>query len=819
MKKKEGDSLSLPEKALLDRIYRILDSIIAFIASYTIFFIYPLLPIGGNYVLPLVISLMIGILVFQGREGVAIKLFYLFAAAVVILNIVSVYSALQLLLPVHMLLALIAFSLALLLNARPSTIFLTFLAASLPLHPTLFIFSIPVLILTMALERVNIRSAFSIALVFTMICAPFILAMNLANPYFVDNQPVYRVFSIPNTNFHGSYSYILGRSTYDRPIPLITPAQSLWELMARVFGVSETVSDENWAMAKGLNDLKSIYCRIHGCVIDIDGRSIFSPDFAPYWMRALTGDPSEISMFMRFVLSYLLTLFIIILLIGGVIGVALILGGFIKNLIAMRLEKIYPKIKTFSTLFSVVLFFLITIYLIDALGAPLSYTTNLTFMSGGFQYMMVFTIAFGTLISLRDYYEDNLREVLRLKAEIVDISILFKKQYEHFSERCKTLRTKAGIEPSEAIIARKIFESVESDVKRAETVTTASVLRSIATSIRDKHSNLKKLMDRIETDVKLRIKALIELHITVSNELKEIGFKLDAVIEKFKEKHPEADVEKIIEPAEVEVEKLDFDEALDKYEEVRGNFLDFAKLTILRYNSVLDSLGKLIPEAYLTHPSITIDNIEEDPFNLDIFIRRTLISLSNSYEKKYLELLEKLSKLLGIELDEEFRNIFNVDIFIRKIDEKIENMTSEINEILDRIDRLNELVKDILKGSGIESVFMKTESHAYVEELKKMRDALLNWRNGDELFSTLTMYLELRRGLEDSLEKDKVLADVASIFPILERYVKDVVKRYGKIDVRDIPLTESHLTVFVNLFVQKNYEYLVNQFGVIMPRR
>ena len=138
--KKEGDPLSLPEKALLDRIYRILDSVIAFISSYTIFFIYPLLPIGGNYVLPLVISLMIGILVFQGREGVAVKIFYLFAATVIILNIASVYSTLQLLLPIQLLLVLIAFSSATLLNARPSTVFLTFLAASLPLHPTLFIF-------------------------------------------------------------------------------------------------------------------------------------------------------------------------------------------------------------------------------------------------------------------------------------------------------------------------------------------------------------------------------------------------------------------------------------------------------------------------------------------------------------------------------------------------------------------------------------------------------------------------------------------------------------------------------------------------------
>ena len=816
--KKEGDHLSLPEKALLDRIYRILDSVIAFISSYAIFFIYPLLPIGGNYVLPLVISLMIGILVFQGREGAAVKIFYLFAVTVIILNVASVYSALQLLLPIQLLLVLIAFSSATLLNARTSTVFLTFLAASLPLHPTLFIFSIPVLILTMAFERMKARSALSIALVFTMICTPFIIAMNIANPHFVENQPVYRVFSIPSTSFHGSYSYLLGRGSRDRPIPLITPAQSLWELMARVFGVSKTTYGENQVMAEGLDDLKRVYCRTHGCFIDIDAESIFSPSFASYWMHALTDDSNEIAMFMRFVLSYILTILIIVLLIGGVIGVSLVLGGFIRDLIAVRLEKIYPRIKAFSSLFAVVLFFLITVYLVEALGAPLSYTTDLTFAGGGFQYTMSFTIVFGALISLRDYYEDNLREVLRLKTEIMDVGALFKKLYEHFSEKCKALRTKAGIEPSEVIVARKLFESVESDVKRAETVTTAPILESIMASIRDKHSNLKKLMNRLETDVKLRIKALIELHSTIANELEEVGFKLDTALEKFKEKHSWADIEKLLKPSEVKVEELDFDGALGKYAVVRDNFLDFAKVIILRYNSVLEALGRLIPEAHLTHPSISIDSIEEDPFSLDIFIRRTLISLSNSYEKKYLDLLEKISRLLDIELTEESKNIFNVDIFVEKVDEKIADMTAEIDEILDRIDRLNSLIKDILKGSGIESVFTKTESNAYAKELERMRDALLNWRSGDELFSTLTMYIELRRGLDESLKKDKVLADVASIFPILERYVKDAIRRYGKIDVRDIPLTESHLTVFVNLFVQKNYEYSVNQFGVIMPR-
>lgn len=813
----EKTSSSLPEEYLLKRIHKIVSSGIAFISSYTVFFIYPLLPIGGNYILPLIISLVIGMLVFRGREKTALGFFYTLTFIAVILNITSVYTSLQVLLQLQLFLVLTMFLISAIMFTKPNVIFLTYLAVSLLLHPTFFIFSIPILVLTISLEKIDIRSVVSITLVFTMMYSPFALAMNLANPMFSGDQPIYRLFSIPHTNFHGSRSLILGESDLSKPISLMTPALSLWELVARLIGVSEIVSNESLTIVEGLNKMINKYSQIHGLNIVADAETLFSSASSFSWFTVLIEEGTEVNMLLRFIASYVLTLFAVILMIAFSIVLALFLEGFAKDLIAKKLEKIFPKMKIFSTLLLSMLFLTITLYFVDALQAPLSYVTSMTFGGIAFQYNIFFTAIFALLISLRDFYDMKIEEILKLKSSILDAWLRFKTVYLNFSKKCEELRNNIGIDVPEAIAAEKIYESVKSDVKRAEAVTTLPVLRSIVTSIEDKRLNLEKFMEKIETDIKLRLKALNELHNALVSELENAGFNLDNVINRLKENYPWINVEELIKPSIINVEKLTFEQAIGEYGKTRKNFINFSKVLILRYRQILGSLERLMPEVRSTYPPLTPENVEEDPLNLDIFVKRTVISLIN-YSERYLRLIERLSKLLNIEVKDEFKNIFKADAFIDIVDERLSKILQEINETVNGIEKLNVLISEILQGSGVEPTFTKTESHTYVEELKKMEKSLLNWKSGEELASILTMYLELKDGLKEALEKDRILAETASVFPYLELYVKDAVKRYGKIHVSDLPLMESHLMVFISLFVQKNYEYSIDRTGLIMLR-
>lgn len=810
-------SYSLPEELLLKRINRIVNSIIAFISSYTVFFIYPLLPIGGNYILPSMISLVIGILVFRGREKIAVGLFYTFTFIATVINISSVYISIQILLQLQLLLVLAMFLISAIMFTKPNVIFLTFLAASLLLHPTLFIFSIPILVLTISLEKMDIRSVIFITLVFTMMYAPFALAMNLANPLFSGDQPVYRLFSIPHTNFHGSHSLMLGESDLSKPISLMAPARSLWELIAELMGVSEMVPGESLAIVEGLNKMIDRYSRIHGLNITANAEILLSSTSLFEWLNIFIKEDVGVNLILRFLASYILTLFAVILTIAFSIVIALFLEGLTRNLITRRLEKIYPKMKVFSTLLLSILFLTITLYFIDALQAPLSYVTVMSFGGVAFQYNIFFTAFFALLISLRDFYEMKIEEILQLKSKIMDAWTRFQSLYSDFSKKCEELRNSVVIDVPEAVVAEKIYESVKSDVKRSEAITTLPVLKSIFTSIEDKRLSLEKFMEKIETDIKLRLKALNELQSALISELENVGFNLSSVINRLKESRPWMNVEELIKPPTINIAELTFEKAISNYGKTRENFIGFSRILVLRYGQILNSLERLMPEVHSTHPTLSPENVEKDPLSLDIFVKRTVISLIN-YSEKYLRLVEKLSKLLNIEVKDEFKNIFKADAFMETVNAKLSKIVSEINETIDGIEKLNVLISEILQGSGVDTTFTKTGSYTYVEDLKKIEKSLIDWKSGEELASTLTMYLELKTGLEEALEKDRVLAETASVFPYLEMYVKDAIKQYGKIHVSDLPLMESHLMAFISLFTQKNYEYSIDRSGLIMLR-
>ncbi|MCD6529314.1 hypothetical protein J7L06_03395, partial [Candidatus Bathyarchaeota archaeon] len=138
------------EKLLLDRINRSINSIIAFVSSLGFLYIFPLLPVGGNYIIPSIISLLIALLSFQGKMDLGFKIFYILSYLALLLNIFYVYRGLDLLIFMNISFLTILYLIVSSFTVKPTIKFIVFLSAALTLHPTFFVFSIPLIILTIA---------------------------------------------------------------------------------------------------------------------------------------------------------------------------------------------------------------------------------------------------------------------------------------------------------------------------------------------------------------------------------------------------------------------------------------------------------------------------------------------------------------------------------------------------------------------------------------------------------------------------------------------------------------------------------------------
>ncbi|RLE67205.1 MAG: hypothetical protein DRJ47_00695 [Thermoprotei archaeon] len=794
------------EKLLLDRINRSINSIIAFVSSLGFLYIFPLLPVGGNYIIPSIISLLIALLSFQGKMDLGFKIFYILSYLALLLNIFYVYRGLDLLIFMNISFLTILYLIVSSFTVKPTIKFIVFLSAALTLHPTFFVFSIPLIILTIALERIDAKTATSVVLLFLAIYTPFVLAMNLANIVYQSSfmgsevLPSYSILTVPYTNIYGGYSDILGKgSPLKLPIDLVPPVSNIWDFIIKfTSGASGKTGPMNNVVA-GLNEF------LDKIGVKMDARTLFSFSRLREWINIILGG-------LNFsLLNYIVIHFILMVMISVSIGVILAIGMFLiySDFINRRfiglLEKKFPPFRLLSTIISVTVLTALTIWLINSMKDPLMYRTDITLEGTAGLYSILFVLGLGSVISIRDYLEYRITQLDQLKKRLREVHESLIDKYDLFTLKYKRLKAETGLDVPEKIVVDKLYEGAENMVAAALRSSSINDLKDSIKKIRALSGEIERRSRTLELEIRSKTKTLLDIYNMVLTQLRRLGYEHEQ-LEKMK-------------PIEVKLEDMGFEETIKTYNYARQLFLNLVDIVLEKYSRVIEALSKLIPEVEEIYTVPNKESFKRDYMILDLFVRRSLLGLHATFSERYREMCGKIAGVFGMEVEEKFKNVLNADLFIKVLDEAVEKLAGELSEYRKRIEGFNNLVYTLVKESGIDPSLIRTESSAYIEAMGRLEKRLRSWRSGEDLYRLAREYTELRKKLLEAMERDKVLIKAASVFPQVERYVKKLLEKKKRVHLEDIPLREEYSRFFVKLFTLKNLEYTFDSSGMIVRRR
>ena len=800
---------SLPtEKLLLEKMDKIINSVIAFITSYGFLYIFPLLPVGGNYIIPFIISLFIALLSFQGKVDLGFNIFYIISYIALLFNIVYVYRGLSLLMYMNIALLTVLYTIVPSFAVKPAVRFVVLLAVALTLHPSFFIFSIPLIILTIALERIDFKTAMSIVLLFLAIYTPFALAMNLANILYQSSfvkggvVPSYSILTVPHTDIHGGYSDIINKgSPLKLPIDLVPLTTNIWDFIVKFISGITGKFDTSNNVVIGLNAF------LQKIGVNRTAETLFSMQQLRNWFTAVLSGKEPYS----FLSSYIITHFVLILLISISIGIILAIGmfltysDFINRRIIGFLEEKFPPFRLLSTIISVTILTALTVWLISSLKDPLMYKTDISLGGVAGFYSILFALGAGSIISVRDYLEYRIMQISELKRELSKVYEAFTEKYRVFTTRYDYLKKEAELEVPEKIVVDKLYEDAKSLVDSALRSSSISDLESSIKKVNAMSDELESRIRALEFEIKSRVKTLFDIYNTVLTQLKRLGYKHERL--------------EGLEPLEVELKEKGFKETIETYNHVKQLFLSLVSTVLEKYNNVITALSKLIPEVKEAYSVPSGESFKRDYMVLDLFVRRSLLGLYATFNERYKEICRKIASVLEIEVTSELENVLNADLFVNTLNVAVEKLAEELEDYRTRIKGYNDLVYTLIKGSGIDPSLIRTESSAYIESMERLEKRLKSWSSGEDLYRLAREYIELRKRLLEALEKDQVLIRVASVFPQVEKYTKKLLEARKSVHLEDIPLKEEYSKFFVKLFTLKNLEFAVDSSGMIVRRR
>ena len=753
LKKKEIEA----ENEIREKFKKYFSVGLFFTATLIVGIALPILPVGGNYIVPILAAILISILVYEAPLGGKTALVY-FAFFSVIVESIFAYGTLPpgiMLAEFIILFIIIIFVLPFLIR-RSDSVALGFgvLAGALLIFPPTLPFGIAMLVLYAVYSR-NLRDTAKSIVTALLMYQPIGLAMNVTNKANLIFASA-KIFYI--THFgSGTLSSIISGST-------VSTVSASWSsaslLPIYLMGAIKNITLEFGVISTGIHD-----------IISFKGYSTLASGFGT--MGAYSLD---------------------LIIIGIVLGVILIIAGVILTLMAKTYKGKDPEdLNLFSKIFKdyeipifALILSLLILFMISQLSIPLSFTTDLAMTTPFLLGTVAVSVAGGFGISEYEIYVNRVIEAVRLRERIRDRYANFNNSKRKFEDTVLSRideTVKENIGPY-AHISERLTSDFDNDLR--------SIDSDSLTTLRTKAKNANGYCDELKNKQDVAVNQIIAF---MRGELMRFNLILPK-IESLTVLHFEG-------PKEEDIRTLD-DYIIAYVEITRLSFDVSSKLSDV-YMESSKALARMFPDEV---PKIEKPAPGHSAFDVETIINNYIQPLYTNLEDKFDSYKNSFSDLLPINRDE--YRISNCSSFLSVLDSEISKIIKYLDDTMLSADYLNGIIERITKeeiDTGVQS-----ETSKIIAVVGTEKEKFSGWQNAAMLLDDLRDYMNnVKQKIEEAVNLDKAYISTLSLYSFLEEYIMDAVRSRGKIQLEDIPLNREFSKRAVDIFIRRNY----NDFQII----
>lgn len=723
----------------------------------------PVLPLGGNLVLPVVVAVISTVLNLRGRKEVVkvILTYYL----VLTLTVQSFFSFAPLIprypelyLGQLAFLLILAFVVAPIVAkwASPFSIALGLLVGTGLVYPDSLPLALAGLVLAVVYSR-DVGRAGQVILISVLLIEPFITAATasngLGNMAFEALKLDYVTLNFYNTSSGTSLQGIQGSASF-HPVNGTFVRSSL-QYPVYLFG--------------GARDLDTEFLTIASTFRVLGNEVSLSPGVLGRGLAELVG------------------FFYVAIAVGAVLAVASILS--VEGV--RTLSRLYSKVEgtslggylaiaepaIYSSLFSLLL-----IYLVSQMSIPLDYLTSV-----GFNYPFLLG-TFGTsalgggAISVREWYVSRKAEEMRLRRRIMELAEEFRRRKAKVLASLEALReTVKERDFPYSNLFRNLGEEVEREVEGVERVG-LEVLRSRLRRVEELTREAEQLRRNMEYEVLNFVRSRVLRYNALASEAERLtGLSVQRLSE-----NPFDSLDRVIQ---------NYGSAYAVYRDLS------TKLTEV-YESLNRALSRLMPKDVARvespPPSDSLEGLEN---LVNSYLKPMLEGVAEEEFSKY---VGEFSKLTGIPPNFTIRE---ADKFLTELQRWIESEVGKLDGMLAQVRELETIASNLLSFGQNYTPMRSTSSVA--PEIEDFTKRLRNWADLEELSETLREYREyLLPKLQEALKSDQLQIEVTSTFKAVERYLLDQLGNREAIEVENVPLSREAAITSLQLFVNSHpHEY------------
>jgi|GEM_PF-1049276 hypothetical protein len=643
---------------LTDKLYRKVEEfLVSFFCSFISLVVLPLLPVGGGYIIPLLFSILIGVISYIFNIRTSFKVFSFIMAINLLIQIPYSYyyskSPLPPLFPIVVseIFMIISYALS---SDSPLSAFIGMLSGSILLLPYGVFFATPLLLISPLIEKRITSIVVELSSVFA-IYFPFVALENIMNNISVQgfNFNIY-VLSIINSANYGN-SWLGAQSPYNFTLYLLPPSQNIF------------------------NSIQNF----------LSTRFIISSN-AP-------------SSFLEFAVKSF----------GTFVGlISSLIGIFISSFLLLYLTKLIPKrnflnyYNVFAIIFkyskleeiiATVGLYVIAVLLLSLVSQPLGFYIQPEISSPSPPYLIsiLFSLFLSVIISHRNNYFELAEELNRMRNSIYNKVNEVEREYENLVNKYNPYSSELDFIKLNLDLGSKIVERVKRNMERAK-----------------EEDNISQLMQYYESAEKakndimnLDIQNIVKLKDLIRRISESIEYSLD-VLSKYKVYFNEYKKVSLTDDPKSLISSYNY---LKEFES------KIFSIITTKHNEAIEALSRLYPNEIPKAESIEAKNY--NPGYLSIFISSTFSVYNEKFMKSLKDLTEFAREKMNIQL--EVRTYLDSPDLVESIISKIKIILDKnIKYIKIYESYLNELAKfsSYLEFNSMNLIKLVSELPKEVEE-------------------------------------------------------------------------------------------------------
>ncbi|MGC8631759.1 MAG: hypothetical protein ACP5T2_05000 [Thermoprotei archaeon] len=412
----------------------------------------------------------------------------------------------------------------------------------------------------------------------------------------------------------------------------------------------------------------------------------------------------------------------------------------------------------------------LALLLVGQAAVPFDFSTSVSFGPAFLVGTLGVVIAASSGISVEELYATRVDEAERLRKEIGRMSDEFEAKR---SEILSTLNKVKGVVKEREFAFEGAVSSLEAEEKEAASgleKASLELLRQRAQELTTLLDQLTGLKARLTDEVTAQVRASVLAYNRVASEAERLlGLS----------------VNQLSEESYSSLEAL-----LEHYGRAYGVFADLSKALSEKYASLSSALSALFPDevsaAEPPPPSPFVEGLENQ---MDFYVKPLLEGKEEDYEKYEKE----ISQLTGISGE---YPIGAADEFLKEVGKWVSGEQQKLQAYLEMVSSLDQTLSGVLELDP--SYAPLRGSASAVPLIQQELKALNDWRGAEGLLSAISGYKEALPQIERAMKVDMLQVEILSVYKVIEAFAISSL-RSRELSPEDFPLSHEAAVAVMQL--------------------